>query len=443
MRPNRHVVETLARAFVAGEFSSAAIVARSEYVLGRRWRWLPVLARRYVKAFSGRTRPTIREAVEVLRQDSVFQRACSKHSSKLVVTRWPIELHRMQPVAAAKDWKIPAIESVAGLAEWLGTDVDYLQWFADVKGLGAKDANSRLRHYHYRTLGKPSGEIRLIEAPKQATKKLQQRILSGILENVPVHYASHGFVKGRSIKTFTKTHANRRVVLRMDLKDFFPTFRAAKIQSFFRTLGYPEPVANLLAGVCTTSTPRDIWKQASELNDRVQIRESRDLYFRTHLPQGAPTSPALANLCSYRLDCRLTGLAKSAGAQYTRYADDLAFSGDEDFETRVERFSTHVAAMLKEEGFSVHHRKTRIMRQSVRQHLAGLVVNRRCNVQRRDFDRLKAILTNCVRLGPATQNRESHHDFRAHLEGKVSFVEMIHPQKGERLRRLLTKISWK
>jgi hypothetical protein len=211
MRPNRHVVEALARAFVAGEFSSAAIAARSEYVLGRRWRWLPVLARRYVKAFSGRTRPTARQALEFLRQDSVFQRACSRHSSKLVVSRWPIELHRMQPVAAAKEWKIPAIESVAGLAEWLGTDIDYLRWFADVKRLGAKDANSRLRHYYYRILAKPSGAIRLIEAPKQATKKLQRRILSGILENIPVHYAGHGFVKGRSIKTFTAAHANRRV----------------------------------------------------------------------------------------------------------------------------------------------------------------------------------------------------------------------------------------
>jgi hypothetical protein len=228
----------------------------------------------------------------------------------------------------------------------------------------------------------------------------------------------------------------------MDLKDFFPTFRAARIRSFFRTLGYPEPVANLLAGICTTSTPRDLWKQASGLNDRVQIRESKDLYFRTHLPQGAPTSPALANLCCYRLDCRLTGLAKSVGARYTRYADDLAFSGDDDFEGRVERFSTQVAAILKEGGFAVHHRKTRIMRQGVRQHLAGLVVNRRCNVQRRDFDRLKAILSNCLRYGPETQNRESHPDFRSHLEGKVSFVEMINPQKGERLRRLFQEIRW-
>jgi RNA-directed DNA polymerase len=166
------------------------------------------------------------------------------------------------------------------------------------------------------------------------------------------------------------------------------------------------------------------------------------MYARPHLPQGSPTSPALANLCSYRLDCRLAGLAASAAARYTRYADDLAFSGNEEFESRVEQFSTHVAAILMEEGFAVHHRKTRIMRQGVRQRLAGLVTNRRPNIVRKDFDLLKATLTNCVRRGPETQNRDAHPQFRLHLEGRVSFVEMINPKKGARLRKVFDEIKW-
>jgi hypothetical protein len=138
----------------------------------------------------------------------------------------------------------------------------------------------------------------------------------------------------------------------------------------------------------------------------------------------------------------LAGLARSAGAQYTRYADDLAFSGGEAFAQCVERFSTHVAVILQEEGFRVHHRKTRIMRRAVRQHLAGLVVNRTLNVRRADFDRLKAILTNCVRLGPENQNREARPYFRAHLEGRVGFVESIHAAKGQRLRAIFEQIRW-
>ena len=442
MRPDPRLAVALASAFLAGQQSVDAIATRGTRVLGRRWRWLLPLARRYFNAFSDGRRPRRRSVVQFLLEDRGFVRAWSKHSSALRVEHWPITAHRMQPVPAATSWKIPKIESVAALAEWLGTDITYVQWFADLKGLGYKENRPKLRHYHYRILTKESGNIRLIEAPKQALKKLQQRILDGILDKIPSHTATHGFVIGRSIKTFVTPHVGQQVVLRMDLRNFFPSFRAARIQSFFRMLGYPESVADLLGGMCTNATPRDVWKQVGRMCDPVQIWESRILYSRPHLPQGAPTSPALANLLTFRLDCRLAGLAASVGAQYTRYADDLAFSGDETFESRVDRFSTHVAAVLADEGFAVHHRKTRIMRQGVRQRLVGLIANQHPNILRADFDRLKAVLTNCVRKGPETQNRDAHHNFRAHLEGRVSFVEMINSSKGKRLRKLLELIRW-
>jgi len=96
-----------------------------------------------------------------------------------------------------------------------------------------------------------------------------------------------------------------------------------------------------------------------------------------------------------------------------------------------------------EEGFTVHHRKTRVMRQGVRQYVAGVVLNQHLNVVRSDFDRLKATLTNCVQLGPESQNREAHPTFRSHLEGRVGFVEMINPVRGRRLRAILEKIVWR
>ena len=176
--------------------------------------------------------------------------------------------------------------------------------------------------------------------------------------------------------------------------------------------------------------------------DSARLSEVQRLYARPHLPQGAPTSPALANIGCYRLDSRLSALAKSASASYTRYADDLAFSGDWEFERRVERFAEHVGAILLEEGFRANHRKTRIMRRGVRQQLAGLVTNEKMNVARRDFDLVKAVLTNCVRHGPESQNRERRPDFRSHLQGRVSFVEMINPARGKRLRDIFDRIQW-
>ncbi len=348
---------------------------------------------------------------------------------------------QMRPVAAAETWGLPAIDSPGDLARWLGLDAGELRWFADLKALGYKKTGEQLRHYHYRILAKRFGNIRLIEAPKPRMKDLQRQILLWILEKIPPHSAVHGFVKGRSIKTFVAPHVGQHVVLRMDLQNFFPTLGGVRIQNLFRTLGYPEAVADLLGGICTNAAPRDIWNGIAADLGPVHVGEARRLYSRPHLPQGAPSSPALANISCYRMDCRLAALAKSAGGTYTRYADDVAFSGGAEFEKCVERFGLHVAAVAMEEGFAVNHRKTRIMRQSVRQHLAGLVTNQRTNIRRSDFDRLKAILTNCVRSGPDSQNREGRSRFRSHLEGRVAFVEMINPQKGRRLRAIFERIQ--
>jgi len=438
--PNRSVVNALARSFLAGDMTAPSIASRGATALGRSWTWLRPLADRFLQSINGQVRPRHRDAVRFLLRDRGFERAQTRH--KLSVAQWLTAPQRMQPVPLAANWHVPAIESVGALTDWLGLPLTDLLWFADPKGLACKQPAQRLHHYHYRILTKKSGSIRLIEAPKLRLKQLQRRILTDILEQIPFHSVAHGFRKAHSIKTFVAPHTASRVILRMDLRDFFTNLRYARIQALFRTAGYPEPVADLLAALCTTATPRDPWRGLDWDVDRAQLGEARQLYSRRHLPQGAPTSPALANLCSFRADCRLNGLAQAAGATYTRYADDLAFSGGEAFERSVERFSLHAAAVLLEEGFRVNHHKTRIMRQGVRQRLAGLVVNRHINVQRSEFDRLKATLNNCVRFGPESQNRSAHSNFRSHLEGRVAFVEMINSTRGKRLRILFERIPW-
>jgi RNA-directed DNA polymerase len=440
------LVNVLANAILSGEQEKDAIVTRLGYVLGRNWRWIRPLAGRYLENFTGRTRPRRREVASFLRLDSGFVEACHQYKPQIKILHRIAGPQSMRPVAAAENWPIPRIETIGALAGWLELDSSELGWLADLKALGYKRPQPRLEHYHYRMLAKATGSVRLIETPKPRLKDLQRRILVAILDHVPSHRAVHGFVKGRSIQTFAAPHVGQRVVLRMDLENFFPTFPGARVQSFFRTIGYPEPVADLLGGIATNCVPRTAWsemiKQPGFALDPQELWHVRAMYARPHLPQGAPTSPSLANLCSYRLDCRLSGLAQSAGAVYTRYADDLAFSGGEKFEHSAERFATQVAAILMDEGFTVHHRKTRIMRQSVRQHLAGLVTNQRLNVRRSDFDRLKAILTNCVRHGPATQNREAHPHFREHLAGRIGFTESINTEKGRRLRAIFDQIAW-
>jgi hypothetical protein len=404
------------------------------------------MAQRYVERFARSARPRRREVVEFLLHDKGLRGAWARSGNALQIKNRFTAPQEMLPAPKAAQWQIPAIASEGALAEWLGVTASELEWFADLKRLGARRSDEKLRHYFYRILAKNSAGIRLIESPKPRLKQMQRKILAAILDSIPVHPAAHGFVKGRSIKTFAEPHVGKRVVLRMDLRDFFPSLHGGRVQAFFRTAGYPERVADLLGGLCTNAVPRDIWrdglKDTPRTVDPLAIYDARQRYAWPHLPQGAPTSPALANLCAYRLDCRLAGLAHAAGTEYTRYADDLAFSGDEQFERCVERFATQVAAILLEEGFEVHHRKTRIMRRGVRQYLAGVVTNERVNVVRADFDRLKATLTNCVKRGSESQNREGHPAWRQHLAGRIAFVAMINPQKGARLKKIFEKIEW-
>jgi hypothetical protein len=434
----------VAQSILAGEAAVDSIAAHVRARLDTRWRWVDGLAQRYVNRFGSQVRPRRRDVLNFLRTDEGLRDAERKYKGKLRIAHWIAEPARMLPADAARDWAIPKIETVGELAAWLCISESELEWFADRKRLNSRAGNGDgpISHYHYRVLAKQGGNIRLIEVPKKRLKALQKIILRELLDKIPSHPASHGFLKGHSILTFAAPHVGRRVVLRMDLRDFFPSISGARVQAFFRTAGYPDAVADLLGGICSNAAPRRMWKTLGKGLDPLAMAKARALYAFRHLPQGAPTSPALANLCAYRVDCRLNGLAKAAGATYTRYADDLAFSGGAEFARGVERFALRASAILMEEGFAVHHRKTRVMRQGVRQHLAGLVTNQLVNVLRTDFDKLKAILTNCVRHGAESQNRERHPTFRQHLDGRVGFVEMVNPDKGARLRRVFELIRW-
>jgi len=444
MPSNQTVARVLAASFLAGVWDIDELTERGTQLLGRKYRWLRPLVERVCRGLDGRARPRRAAIAAFLLNDARFVRACDRHELELhdFAATKPTMLASLAPLADP----VPPLDNTAALADWLEIDFGQLDWMADRHGRERRHAGERLRNYRYRVLRKRSGGFRLIEAPKPRLKEIQRRILAEILDRPPAHDAAHGFRRGRSIRSFALPHVGRRVVLRLDLRDFFPSISVAHIQALFRALGYPEAVAELLAGLCSNSTPDHVWhvddiepvQRPLAVNE---LRLAREFYADAHLPQGAPTSPALANLCAYRLDARLSALAAASGASYTRYADDLAFSGDREFERSVSRFALHVSVVAAEEGFAVNHRKTRVMRAGVRQHLAGVVVNRKVNLARSDFDRLKAVLTNAARHGLAAQNRNGHADFRAHLLGRIAMVAMLNPERGAKLHAIFDRIE--
>jgi hypothetical protein len=431
----------LATAILAGHFDRAGAIERCAFVLGRRRVWLNGLAARIFARFREGGRPRTRSVAEFILHDPGFGRACEKQpiAAESIIVAKPA----MRPAdGPAATWAIPPILSPGDLGRRLNLSPNELAWFAECRSLERRLPVGPLRHYHYRWQPKRDGTARLIESPKQRLKAIQRHLLAEILDLIPPHPAAHGFRRGRSIKTFVQAHIGRAMVLKVDLKDFFPSVRPARVVGVFLAAGYPENVAVLLAGLCLNSTPPSFLDAYPSAFGTVKPSGLKDLYGRPHLPQGAPTSPALANLGAYRLDCRLAGLARSAGADYTRYADDLVFSGGPDFARMANRFYARVCVIALDEGFEVNTRKTRMMRRSVSQRAAGVVINDRANIPRPEFDRLKAILHNCAVEGPASQNRDGQADFAASLLGRVAHVEMLNPARGKKLKTLFDKIKW-
>jgi hypothetical protein len=340
------------------------------------------------------------------------------------------------PAAAVAELPVPKLETPGDLAAWLELPIERVDWLADVRRGHARTATPQLQHYSYALAPKREGPPRLIESPKPRLKAVQRRILHEILDHAPPHRRAHGFVRGRSCISSAQLHAGEYVVVRLDLRRFFSSIRSGRVHGLFRAIGYPWATARLLTGLCTTCTPAAVLAAMPDWRVRQEHRAP-------HLPQGAPTSPALANLCAWRLDQRLTGLARRLGINYSRYADDLAFSGDRAFAAGMAGFLSMVETIVGEEGFALNPNKTRVMRASLAQRVTGVVVNQHVNVPRKDYDALKATLHNCRTSGdPATQNRGGHPDFKAHLDGRIGWVEQLNPHRGLKLRLIFDQIKW-
>ena len=331
----------------------------------------------------------------------------------------------MAPVSAFGACHVPALTTSVALADFLLIEPGRLSYLADPTGRHERHGDMAVNHYHSRIVPKRRGGQRLIEAPKQALKAVQRQLLDGLLSRVPIHDAAFGFVPGRSCLDAAQRHAGEAMVISFDLADYFARIGWGRVFGLFRRLGYPAAVSRDLAGLCTTHTPPRILNRLPP-----QVRRHLQA---AHLPQGAPCSPYLANIVSHGLDTRLAGLARHLGARYTRYADDLTFSGDATIGAPLCRA---VPQIVREAGFALNPAKTRVMPAHQRQSVTGVTVNQRLNTTRADFDRLKAVIHACA--DPSDQ-RLRDPIFCARLTGQIGWVRMVNPTRGDKLETLLDR----
>lgn len=343
-------------------------------------------------------------------------------SDKLEADRFDVE--RREDRLKAND--LPDWKSPEDLAQAMSVDVPTLRWWSYHREV---DSGT---HYRRWSIPKRDGGKRTITSPKRGLKKAQRWTLRQLAEKLPVHSAAHGFMSARSILTNARVHAGAEVLVKVDVKDFFPTVSWRRVRGLFRKAGLRENVATILALLCT-EPPRE----------PVQFR-GRTLFVATGpraLPQGAPTSPAITNAICLRMDRRLSGIAKTLGFAYTRYADDLTFSwrkSEDRAKAPVGALLAMVKKILTAEGFTMHPNKTMVMRDGDRQKVTGLVVNQAkdgvptARVPRETVRRLRAAIKN-RELGRAGKEGET----LAQLRGMASFVMMCDEKKGrEFLRRL-------
>ncbi|MBP7868314.1 MAG: RNA-directed DNA polymerase [Acidobacteria bacterium] len=339
--------------------------------------------------------------------------------------------HQLSDATRLAQHGLPLLSTALDVASAMDISVGELRFLTFVRRVS--------KHTHYRRffIPKKTGGQRLISTPMPRLKQAQYWVLGNILERIPIHSCAHGFVAKHSIVTNASMHTGTDVVVNCDLENFFPTISYRRVRGLFRALGYSEQVATILALLCTEPEV-----------DRVEC-DGETYHLCTserHLPQGAPSSPMLTNILCRRLDRRLSNLAETLGFSYSRYADDLTFSGSGEARGKVGKLLRKTEGIVSHEGFRINRDKTRVQRRGRRQEVTGIVVNERPAVNRENLRRMRAVLFRLEKDGLRGQHWGRGGEVISALEGYAHFVAQVDPAKGgrflEQLVAIKAKLGW-
>jgi hypothetical protein len=311
--------------------------------------------------------------------------------------------------AQLRHYGLPEWKSESDVAAALSISVGMLRHFSIHR------ERERVPHYVMFAIPKRRGGVRIIHAPKRRLKAIQRRLNEVLVSRLPVSDHAHGFRAGRSVRTNAEPHVGRAIVLKLDIKDCFPTLHYRRVRGLLIALGYSYPVAATLAVLMTEPIRQPVEIEGTLYHVPVEPR---------HCVQGAPTSPGLCNAIMLRLDRRLAGLATKYDYHYTRYADDLTFSGNDP--EKVKRVLTLARRIIAEEGFATNPDKTRIQRRGQCQRVTGVVVNETAGLSRKERRRLRAEIHQKSKAGMSKDEAQE-------LRGRLAYLQMLNEAQARPL----------
>lgn len=319
---------------------------------------------------------------------------------------------------------LPALQDLQDLSEAMSISREKLQWLCYHRQAATID------HYSRFQIPKRKGGMRHISSPKPMMRVAQSWILENILEKLPIHDSAVAFRAGKSIVDNAQHHAGNELLIRIDLKDFFPSVRFHRVKGLFTSFGYNYGLATVFALLCT-----DAARVGAKLHDKQYFVALGDRY----LPQGACTSPALTNLICRGLDNRLLKLAESLGWRYTRYADDLVFS-HADAQADIKKLLGLVKKIIKEETFEINEEKTLIMRSHQRQTVTGIVINDgSLRLSRRDVRNFRAFLHQYTLKGEQAMSQAIGKNATQYAKGYIAFMKMVNPEQAQ---KFIDEYAW-
>lgn len=338
----------------------------------------------------------------------------------------------------------PVIFSLEHLAILMELPSDFLRVLTgDLKEKANVHPLKNMR-YTYFKLYKRRGGYRELMVPSKDLKYIQKWILVNILNHYPLHKACTGFRSGFSIRDNAQPHEQSDMVLKIDLLKFFDTITEQRIYGVFKAMGYAKNLAVSLAKLTTAQHKGSYWDSFS--HSEKELLKPLITKMPSVLPQGAPSSPMLANIVASRLDRRLAGLAQKMGFRYTRYADDLTFSIGE-------KGKLPSIALLKEiiveEGFYINEEKVRFLGKGSKQYVTGITTSNGVNVSkkyRKDigshiyYARKYGVKNHLFRINEGQgMNVLRFHDW---LYGHICFICSINRKAGEKMLTDFNKIDW-